>query len=548
MASLTGTEVDDLLEGTEAEDQILGLVGNDVVLGSDGDDLLSGNQGNDRLFGGPGEDTIYGGQDNDLIQAGEDEDLIFGDRGNDRIWGDGGDDTIFGGLGADILYGNTGTDELYGNQSDDTIYGGQDNDTLWGGTGDDFLSGDLGNDLLFGDQGTNTLTGGAGRDIFFLQKKFANPTAETANIINDFTKGEDIIGLEQDLTFGELNISQGVGQFQNDTVIRDKNTGSFFAILKNVTSSTLSAADFGSDLSDSDIDDITDDDNNPANDPPTFNFAQGNYNYNEGIGGPFVSVTVNRSGDTSTIVTVDYNSKDGTAKAGADYDRVSGSLVFNPGETSDSFLVPIRDDLIYEGEEFFNIELISTFGGARLGELSTAFVTILDDETFPAPTFKQSNFTVGEAIGNATITLTLNNISDVPLVVNYATSDGTATAGNDYQGTSGSLQFLPGQQELTFTVPIINDSTGEPNETINLSLTSSISGDSLDTATLTITDDDGGAPAMQSQNRLPNFAIVESTWEAVATPSNLGADVAPLVAVTPDSDLSLVIGNLSFES
>jgi hypothetical protein len=77
--------------------------------------------------------------------------------------------------------------------------------------------------------------------------------------------------------------------------------------------------------------------------------------------------------------------------------------------------------------------------------------------------------------------------------VDYSTSDDTATSGEDYVASSGTLSFAAGQTGKTFIVPIINDGTDEPNETINLSLSNPTGGASLgprSTAILTITDND----------------------------------------------------------
>lgn len=76
------------------------------------------------------------------------------------------------------------------------------------------------------------------------------------------------------------------------------------------------------------------------------------------------------------------------------------------------------------------------------------------------------------------------------MTVNYATSNGTATAGSDYTATSGTLTFNPGQTSRTFTVPIIDDSLNEVDETVNLTLSnpSNATLGSPATATLTIID------------------------------------------------------------
>jgi hypothetical protein len=66
--------------------------------------------------------------------------------------------------------------------------------------------------------------------------------------------------------------------------------------------------------------------------------------------------------------------------------------------------------------------------------------------------------------------------------VDYATSDGTATAGSDYTTTSGTLTFAAGQLSKTFTVPILNDNLYEgAAETFKLTLSNPSAGSVLGT-------------------------------------------------------------------
>ena len=56
------------------------------------------------------------------------------------------------------------------------------------------------------------------------------------------------------------------------------------------------------------------------------------------------------------------------------------------------------------------------------------------------------------------------------ITVDYATSDGTATAGTDYTATSGTLTFAPGENSATIEVPVIDDAHDEGDETLTLVL------------------------------------------------------------------------------
>jgi large repetitive protein len=61
-------------------------------------------------------------------------------------------------------------------------------------------------------------------------------------------------------------------------------------------------------------------------------------------------------------------------------------------------------------------------------------------------------------------TVSLSVAYDVPVTVDYATANGTATAGSDYQATSGTLTIPAGQTSGTITVPVTGDRLPEPDK------------------------------------------------------------------------------------
>src|SRR5262249_43283100 len=75
--------------------------------------------------------------------------------------------------------------------------------------------------------------------------------------------------------------------------------------------------------------------------------------------------------------------------------------------------------------------------------------------------FSSRMYAVNENGGTATITVTRTGGSDGSVTVNYATSNGTATAGSDYTATSGTLTFAAGETSKTFTIPILDDTLVE---------------------------------------------------------------------------------------
>ncbi|MFN8494902.1 MAG: Calx-beta domain-containing protein [Caldilineaceae bacterium] len=224
---------------------------------------------------------------------------------------------------------------------------------------------------------------------------------------------------------------------------------------------------------------------------PTAQFNASNYNVAEN--GTSATLTVQLSAPSGQPVKVRYSTSDGTATDGIDYVGVSDELIIPAGEMTKTFEVFIIDDNTAESPETVNLKLDSPTN-ATLGALTTATLTIVDDDSGVTPTvqFSSAAYSVNEGAGTATITVTLSAPAASPVSVNYATSSGTATDGSDYSGVTSALNFTAGQLSKTFTVPITQDTAVEGNETINLALTAP-SGATLGTpatAVLTIVDDD----------------------------------------------------------
>ena len=92
---------------------------------------------------------------------------------------------------------------------------------------------------------------------------------------------------------------------------------------------------------------------------------------------------------------------------------------------------------------------------------------------------------------NATFTVSLSPSSSDTVTVNYATNNGSATAGSDYTAVSSTLTFNPGQTTKTVNVPIIDDTTFEVPETFSVTLSNASNANIADAVgTGTIIDDD----------------------------------------------------------
>src|SRR5207248_6026527 len=107
---------------------------------------------------------------------------------------------------------------------------------------------------------------------------------------------------------------------------------------------------------------------------------------------------------------------------------------------------------------------------------SPATVTILDNDfagtlSFGAGTFASSEF--------GFVTLSVHRPATAnagPVTVFYATVDGTAKAGIDYQPTAGVLTFGPGALVVSFTVPVLPNTLDTPDRSFTVALSSPTAG------------------------------------------------------------------------
>ena len=203
-------------------------------------------------------------------------------------------------------------------------------------------------------------------------------------------------------------------------------------------------------------------------------------------------------------VTVHYTTAPGTASTGSDFVPVSGSVTFLAGQTLAAVHVPVLGDTAVEASEQFSLVLSAPegalFGAGGAGVEATA--TILDDDA-GGPTISirsaevvESNTSFGPTMEFVVV---LSAPSTDPVQVDFTTLDGTALAGGDYQATSGTLVFAPGQTTATVLVTTLGGTVEEPDETLLLQLSNpqnaSLAGG---VATLdgvgTIIDNDSPAP------------------------------------------------------
>ena len=175
------------------------------------------------------------------------------------------------------------------------------------------------------------------------------------------------------------------------------------------------------------------------------------------------------SAASAATVTVNYATADQTATAGSDYVAGSGTVTFSPGQTTKPVTVTINGDVTAEADETLLVNL-NTPGNATILD-GQGVGTIRNDDNLSALSINDVTLSEGNSgTTSFNFTVTLAPAAAFPVTINYATADGTAIAGTDYQPASGSLTFTAGQTTKTVSVLVNGDVTTEPNETFVVNL------------------------------------------------------------------------------
>jgi hypothetical protein len=234
------------------------------------------------------------------------------------------------------------------------------------------------------------------------------------------------------------------------------------------------------------VETITIADDDPA---PTVAFAAAAQSVSEGAG--TATVMVQLSAVSGLDVTVPFTVSGTATGGGTDHDLANGAITVLAGSAAGSVTFNVTQDSLDEPDE----TVVVTLGGptnATLGSPAVQTVTLQDDDAAPTLSIADATQVEGNTGSQAaTLTVTLTGSTAQTVTVGYATSNGTATAGSDYQSASGTLTFAPGETGKTLSVLVNGDTAREPAETVTVTLSSPVNASLGTSATLTITDDDG---------------------------------------------------------
>jgi hypothetical protein len=220
-------------------------------------------------------------------------------------------------------------------------------------------------------------------------------------------------------------------------------------------------------------------------------------------------IAIERSHGEDGAVSIQYSTADGSADAGSDYQSTTGTLHWASGDGSTRIVtIPLYPDDVAEGNETVHLSLSNPTGGVGIDtERGAAVLTILDAGGTPPGggggggsnpgffKFAESSYQVVEGQSFALITVERSNGEDGSVAVDYVVTAGSATEGEDFQATGGTLSWANNDGSTkTFQVPIFDDAASEDSETISLTLVDPTNGATIDptrgSALLSILDND----------------------------------------------------------
>jgi hypothetical protein len=219
---------------------------------------------------------------------------------------------------------------------------------------------------------------------------------------------------------------------------------------------------------------------------------------------------LSRTGGSAGSITIGYAVTGQTATVGADFVATQGTITFADGETSKSISVPIVEDNVDEPNPETAAVTLSTSGALdTLGAQNIAILTIIDND--PTPLISIGDIAAVEGFSwtsNFNFPVTLSNPSSDPVTISFVTVNGSATAGNDYIATAGSVTIPAGQTSGTITIEVIGDAGAEGDETFFVTLTEVTTNNAIfldSQAKATIVNDDATPTTMAIFGNVTDF-------------------------------------------
>lgn len=246
------------------------------------------------------------------------------------------------------------------------------------------------------------------------------------------------------------------------------------------------------------------------NDDALFRVSAGGAVTEGNSGATPVSITITRSGDTTSAVSASWAATGSGANPATASDFVgnvmpSGLVSFAVGETTKVIQVNLAGDTVVEANESFSITLSSPSSGVILGAAPNP-VTIVNDDAQLSVAGPAASIGEGQS-GTTAFAFTVTRIGDTSGAASAKWSvAGTGPApanAADFAGgilPSGTVTFLAGETTKLINANVAGDSLVEANEGFTMTLSSPSAGATLGVASASaiIRNDDAAAAATMS--------------------------------------------------
>ena len=324
-----------------------------------------------------------------------------------------------------------------------------------------------------GDSGTNQL----GLTVSLSEASTETVTVAYTTTDGTATAGQDYTATSGTLTFGPGQTTQQISVgILGDTDV--ETTETFNVTLSNPTGATLTDATATATITNDDTE------------TPSTGDASADYSVTSDWGSGYVALVTVTAGDSDLDGwTVEFDSPDDITSVW------SGEIT---SHVDDHYVV---QNAAWNGTVAAGLNTTFGFQATTDGTTPTVSNFVINGQpvdgepTTEDPTISISDARVSEGDSGTTqlgFTVILSEASTDTVTVVYTTSNGTATAGQDYTATSGTLTFDPGQTTQQISIDVLGDSSVETTESLVVTLSDANGATIADaTATGVIIDNDG---------------------------------------------------------
>ncbi|XP_056020515.1 sodium/calcium exchanger 3-like isoform X18 [Ostrea edulis] len=173
-------------------------------------------------------------------------------------------------------------------------------------------------------------------------------------------------------------------------------------------------------------------------------------------------------------VNVEFETREGSGKAGKDFKYQTGVLTFKDTEYRQCITIDIVNDNQFENDCDFYVILKNATKGTSLGDPSVTRVTVVDDDEPGEFQFETPHTYADLSSGKVRVNVERDYGLDGKVTMEYSTIDGTAVGGTslskdvDYIQVSGTLEFKHQETSKTIEIKINKDSKGSKNFVVAL--------------------------------------------------------------------------------